>query len=250
MNLEGSRFLQPDLLRSERTTRRIARVSLRNTVLTQTALAALVDGGSHPWYIGIGELPGITELDLSGVDFAAITDLSPLYLMDNLTDLWLVDVENLDADALDVLLDNLATMENPSIEGTLYLTQADLRRLQRGRRRETGRSGTPSRGTTSKSCPSPLAALSLLLGLLTVAVLAARQRGPGRRPGSLKDASWPDVLLAAWAFTPAVCFYLKMVDNTPMVVQNGHRAPDDSKPLFQAGNAPAVPRLDRARSAR
>ena len=29
----------------------------------------------------IGELSGITELDLSSVDFAAITDLSPLWLM-------------------------------------------------------------------------------------------------------------------------------------------------------------------------
>ena len=46
--------------------------------------------------------------------------------MDSLTDLWLVDVENLDANALDVLLDNLATMQDPSIEGTLYLTQADF----------------------------------------------------------------------------------------------------------------------------
>ena len=45
--------------------------------------------------------------------------------MDSLTDLWLVDVLNMDANALDVLLDNLATMENPSIEGVLYLTQAD-----------------------------------------------------------------------------------------------------------------------------
>jgi hypothetical protein len=103
----------------------IARVSLRNTVLTQTALATLVNGGFSS-YIGIGELPGITELDLSGVDFSAIADLSPLYLMDSLTDLWLVDVDNMDANALDVLLDNLATMQNPSIEGALYLTQADF----------------------------------------------------------------------------------------------------------------------------
>ena len=41
--------------------------------------------------IGIGELDGITELDLSGVDFGNITDLGPLYVMDDLTDLWLVD---------------------------------------------------------------------------------------------------------------------------------------------------------------
>ena len=103
----------------------IARVSLRNALLTQTALAALVDGGSS-YDIGIGELPGVVELDLSGVDFAPITDLSPLYVMNNLTDLWLVDVSNLDANALDVLLDNLDTMEDAGIEGSLYLTQADF----------------------------------------------------------------------------------------------------------------------------
>ena len=45
--------------------------------------------------------------------------------MDSLTDLWLVDVKNLDAGALDVLLDNLAAMQDPDVEGTLYLTQAD-----------------------------------------------------------------------------------------------------------------------------
>ena len=37
-------------------------------------------------YTGIGELDGITEMDLSGVDFADITDLGPLYVMDDLTD--------------------------------------------------------------------------------------------------------------------------------------------------------------------
>jgi hypothetical protein len=104
----------------------IARVSLRSAVLTQTSLATVVSGGSDSYSIGIGELPGITELDLSGVDFSAITDLSPLYLMDSLTDLWLVDVDNMDANALDLLLDNLATMRSPSIEGALYLTQADF----------------------------------------------------------------------------------------------------------------------------
>ena len=53
----------------------IARVSLRNTRLNQTALAALVDGGDpDSGYTGIGDLPGVTELDLGGIDFSAITD--------------------------------------------------------------------------------------------------------------------------------------------------------------------------------
>jgi hypothetical protein len=68
----------------------------------------------------------ITNLDLSGMDFANITDLGPLYVMDDLTDLWLVDTGNLDATELDVLLDNLATIEGTDTEGVLYLTQADF----------------------------------------------------------------------------------------------------------------------------
>ena len=99
----------------------VTRVSLKNAVLNQYALVKLF---AEPYY-AIGELPGITELDISGVDFAAITDLSPLYLMDNLTDLWLADALNLDANALDTLLDNMVAMENPNVEGVLYLTQAD-----------------------------------------------------------------------------------------------------------------------------
>ena len=76
--------------------------------------------------IRIGELSGITELDLSGVDFSQITDLTPLGAMDDLTDLWLVGVSNMDAAKLDALLDELAAMQGTATEGVLYLTQADF----------------------------------------------------------------------------------------------------------------------------
>jgi hypothetical protein len=63
--------------------RNITSVSLKNTVLNQTSLALLLDGG---WQTGIGELEspfmsanGITKMDLSGIDFANITDLSVFY---------------------------------------------------------------------------------------------------------------------------------------------------------------------------
>jgi len=107
----------------------ITSVSLRSTVLNQTSLAALMDAGNSwfgPTPAGIGELNGITEMDLSGVDFVKITDLEPLYVMDDLTDLWLVNTLNLDAFDLDVLLDNLVTIEGTSTEGILYMTQADF----------------------------------------------------------------------------------------------------------------------------
>ena len=103
----------------------ITSVSLRNTVVNQMSLVALLDGGVEASEIGIGELPGITEMDLSGIDFIDITDLSPLYVMDDLTDLWLVNTQNVDATALDVLLDNLETIERPDTEGILYMTRAD-----------------------------------------------------------------------------------------------------------------------------
>jgi len=99
-------------------------VSLRNTVVNQTSLAVLLDGGGSG--TGIGALGGIMQLDLSGVDFANITDLVPLYAMDDLSNLWLVAPRNLGASDLDQLLDNLATIEGTDIEGVVRMTRADF----------------------------------------------------------------------------------------------------------------------------
>jgi len=126
LNLEEADFSSLTILDVEKNTG-ITSVSLRDAVLSQLSLATLMDGGEdYRSHTGIGELPGITELDLGGVDFSAVTDLSPLYTMDDLTDLWLVGVQNMDATDLDNLLDNLDTMENSGIEGVLYMTQADF----------------------------------------------------------------------------------------------------------------------------
>jgi Leucine-rich repeat (LRR) protein len=103
----------------------ISNVSLKNTVMNQTSLASLLDGGGVR-YVGIGYLDGITEMDLSGIDFVDITDLSPLYVMDDLTDLWLVDTENVDASDLDLLLDNLEIIEGTDTEGILHMTHANF----------------------------------------------------------------------------------------------------------------------------
>jgi hypothetical protein len=123
LNLEGADFSSLSSFDVANQTN-IARVSLRNASLTQTAFATLFNGGSSGW--GIGNLPGVTELDLSGVAFTAIRNLSPLYSMDHVTDLWLVDTLNINAYELDTLLNNLAAMEDPNMEGRLYLTQADF----------------------------------------------------------------------------------------------------------------------------
>ena len=125
LNLEGANFSSLTRFDVGGNTN-MTSVSLKNAVLNQTSLAALLDGGSTSSHrIGIGELSGITELDLSGVDFSLITDLSPLGAMDDLTDLWLLGVSNMDAAELDALLDSLDTMQGIDVEGILYLTQAD-----------------------------------------------------------------------------------------------------------------------------
>ena len=103
----------------------ITSVSLANAVLNQASMAVLLDAEENG-RVGIGELEGITKMDLSGIDFANITDLSPFYVMDDLTDLWLADTVNLDAADLNLLLDNLETIEGTDIEGMLYMTQADF----------------------------------------------------------------------------------------------------------------------------
>ena len=104
----------------------ITSASLKNSIIDQASLAVLMDGGSRSSYFkGIGEQYGVTSMNLSGIDFSAITDLSPLYVMDDLNELWLAGTENLSAADLDTLLDNLETMERTATEGVLYMTQAD-----------------------------------------------------------------------------------------------------------------------------
>lgn len=111
----------------------ITSVSLDSAVLDQHSIATLFKGGFDPGgepfaaveLTGINELPGITELDLSRIDFVDITDLSELYPLDDLTDLWLVGTKNLDAAQLDELLDELDVMQATDVEGVLYMTQAD-----------------------------------------------------------------------------------------------------------------------------
>jgi hypothetical protein len=106
----------------------VTRVSLRKAVLNQMSFNTLLTGGSDA-ALGIGLLPAVTTLDLSGIDFSAVTDLSSLWTMDGVIDLSLVGAKSLDAVQLDVLLDQLDAMQSPSVEGVLHLTQADYQTL-------------------------------------------------------------------------------------------------------------------------
>jgi hypothetical protein len=109
----------------------IKRVSLKKALVDQLSLSVLLYGGVaisgwRPYSAtGIGELDGITEMDLSAIDFSDINDLSPLCVMDDLTDLLQANTQNMDAVGLDELLDNLKTIEGTATEGVLYMTQAD-----------------------------------------------------------------------------------------------------------------------------
>lgn len=102
----------------------VKRVSFKDATLNQKSLRGLFQFGYLNF--GISGLDGVTEIDFSGVDFIQIDDLSPLYEMDDLTDLWLVGTNHLDPFELDALLDELATIEGTDVEGFLHMTQADF----------------------------------------------------------------------------------------------------------------------------
>ena len=106
--------------------RNITSVSLRNAIVSPSSLGYLFYSSRNtPRAIGQVEA-AITELDLSGIDFTGITDLESLYRMDDLTDLWIVNSQNMDAVLLDILLDNLETIEGTDTEGVLHMTQSDF----------------------------------------------------------------------------------------------------------------------------
>lgn len=72
----------------------LASVLLADAALSQTSFNTIMDGG-HLTHTGIAELPGVLNLDMSGVDFAGISDLSAMYSADDLEQLSLAGATNL-----------------------------------------------------------------------------------------------------------------------------------------------------------
>ncbi len=72
----------------------LASVLLADAALSQTSFNTLMDGG-HLTYTGIAELPGVLNMDMSGVNFAGIPDLSAMYSADDLEQLSLAGATNL-----------------------------------------------------------------------------------------------------------------------------------------------------------
>ncbi len=92
MNL-GSANL-PSLVICDIASNPLANVLLADAALSQTSFNTIMDGG-HLTYTGIAELPGVLNLDMSGVDFAGIPDLSTMYSADDLEQLSLAGATNL-----------------------------------------------------------------------------------------------------------------------------------------------------------
>lgn len=91
-------------------------VLLADATLSQTTYDAIMNGGSSR-NIGIAEMGGVLTLDMSGVDFAGILDLSAMYGMDDLEELLLVGAINLDGGDLCLLTGELDSLNWLDITG-------------------------------------------------------------------------------------------------------------------------------------
>ena len=93
-------------------------VLLVNATLDQDVFDVLMNGGgTSSYYIGIAELDGVLSLDMSGVDFSQISDLSEMYAMDDLEMLLLVDAANLDGSEVVALTNELASLHWLDVTG-------------------------------------------------------------------------------------------------------------------------------------
>ncbi len=115
LNMEGAEFSELDYFDIGGNTN-LTSVSLKNAVLNQRAMEGLSHGTVSP-FIGIAELPGIYELDMSGVDFSLITDLSSLYTMDDLEELLLAGASNLDGAQVSALTGELDSLNWLDVTG-------------------------------------------------------------------------------------------------------------------------------------
>ena len=94
-------------------------VLLTDATLSQDTFNTLMDGGGGG--TGIAELGGVLSLDMSGVDFTDISDLSKMYTMDDLETLLLAGATNLDGSQvvpLTVELDSLDWLDVTGLWGS------------------------------------------------------------------------------------------------------------------------------------
>ena len=88
-------------------------VLLTDATLSQALFNVLMGGG----YPGIADVAGVLDLDMGGVDFISISDLSLMYTMDDLQTLLLTDATNLVGADVVTLTGELAAMNLLDVTG-------------------------------------------------------------------------------------------------------------------------------------
>ncbi|MBN2290937.1 MAG: leucine-rich repeat domain-containing protein [Pirellulales bacterium] len=96
----------------------LTKVLLTNATLSQTCFDALMDGGSQVGTVGIADVSGVLDLDMNGVDFTGISDLSRMYGMDDLEQLLLGDATNLTGSQVAPLTVELDSLDWLDVAGT------------------------------------------------------------------------------------------------------------------------------------
>ncbi len=94
----------------------LTNVLLTDATLSQMAFNAIMDGRGE-LNTGIAELSGVLNLDMSGVDFADISNLLEIYTMDDLQELLLAGATNLDGGRVVTLTDELDSLNWLDVAG-------------------------------------------------------------------------------------------------------------------------------------
>jgi hypothetical protein len=89
---------------------------LVDATLSQASFNALINGGQL-WCFGIAEISGVLELDMSGVDFSGISDMSRMHTMDTLEDLLLAGATNITGSNVCDLTAELASLNRLNVIG-------------------------------------------------------------------------------------------------------------------------------------
>ncbi|MCD4823009.1 MAG: PEP-CTERM sorting domain-containing protein [Phycisphaerae bacterium] len=94
-------------------------VLLVNATLSQAVFDVLMNGGTGEWDFGIAELTdtGVLNLDMSGVDFVGISDLSSMHMMDDLETLSLAGATNLAGSQVVALTNELDSLNDLDVAG-------------------------------------------------------------------------------------------------------------------------------------
>jgi internalin A len=106
----------PSLYRANFANNPVTTVLLPRATLDQDAFNSIMNGNSSS-YVGVAELNGVLDLDLSGVDFIQISDLSSMHKADDLETLSFAGAANLDGSDVAALLYELNSLDWLNVAG-------------------------------------------------------------------------------------------------------------------------------------